>query len=365
MKLGMLYEIQIPKPWTPGIEQRTYFEAIDQIVLAEELGWDYVWAVEHHLLPQWSHCSAPEVFFGALSQRTSRIRIGHGVALLPKGFNHPFRVAERVAVLDILTNGRADLGTGRAVTLQELDGFEVEPDETKDMWWESIQIIPKAWRDEEVEFHGKFWDIPPSYLVPKPIQKPHPPLWLAGTNPETFVLAGEKGLGMLGFVTGTPEEVAPRISAYKSAVSKAEPVGEFVNDQAAVLIQTYCAETREQAYADVEQAVATVGQLAIDLFLPWAQKPAERSAESYRYLTDAMQEGATQRAGQFFGDLEERAKSGLLAVGTPDDILSLFRTYDEIGVDQMLTWVQWGGLPHDKIMRSLELIGKHVVPELP
>ena len=111
MKLGLLYEVQIPKPWTPGIEARTYGEVIEQVVLADQLGWGYVWAVEHHLLQQWSHCPAPEVLFGALTQRTSRIRIGHGVALLPRNFNHALRIAERAAVLDILSGGRVELGT--------------------------------------------------------------------------------------------------------------------------------------------------------------------------------------------------------------------------------------------------------------
>jgi alkanesulfonate monooxygenase SsuD/methylene tetrahydromethanopterin reductase-like flavin-dependent oxidoreductase (luciferase family) len=362
MKLGLLYEIQIPKPWTPGIEARTYGEVIDQVVLADKLGWSHVWAVEHHLLPQWSHCPAPEVLFGALSQRTSRIRIGHGVALLPRNFNHAFRVAERAAVLDILTGGRVDLGTGRAVTLQELDGFEVSPDDTQAMWAEAAEILVKSWRDEPVEYKGRFYNIPPSYVVPKPIQKPHPPMWLAGSNPETFTIAGKRGLGMLGFVTGTPQQLAPRIAAYKEAVKQADPIGEFVNDQSAVLIQTYCAETREEAIKDVAQPMEIVAKLAAELFLPWAEKGRERKAESYRYLTDQQQSQA--RAGAAFGDIDQRIRDGSVAVGTPDDLLKLFRTYRDMGVDQMLTWVQFGGLEHSKIMRSMEMIGKYVIPEL-
>jgi len=362
MKLGLLYEIQIPKPWTPGIEARTYAEVLEQVTLADRVGWDYVWAVEHHLLPQWSHCPAPEVLFGAISQRTSQIRIGHGIALLPKNFNHALRIAERAAVLDILSGGRVDLGTGRAVTLQELDGFELSPDDTQAMWAEAIEIIVKSWKDETVEYNGKFYKIPPSYVVPKPVQKPHPPLWLAGTNPETFAIAGRKGLGMLGFVTGRPDEVAPRIDIYKDAIKHAEPVGQFVNNQAAVLIQTYCAETREQAINDVAQPMQVVSQLAAELFLPWAEKGRERKAESYRYLT--QQPPSQARAGAYFGDVQERVRDGVVAVGTPDDLIKLLEIYRQMGVDQMLMWVQFGGLEHGKIMRSMELIGKHVIPEL-
>ena len=364
MKLGLLYEVQIPKPWTPGIEARTYGEVIDQVVLADQLGWGYVWAVEHHLLPQWSHCSAPEILFGALSQRTSKIRIGHGIALLPRNFNHALRVAERAAVLDILTGGRVELGTGRAVTLQELDGFEVNPDDTQAMWSEAVEILVRSWKDEPVEFNGKFYKIPPSFVVPKPIQKPHPPMWLAGTNPATFTLAGERGLGMLGFVTGAPEDLAPRIKGYKEAVRDAKPAGAFVNNQSAVLIQTYCAETREQAIRDVEGPLEKVAQLAAELFLPWAEKGRERKAESYKYLTQQPAADSRTGAAGVAGDVNQRIRDGIIAVGTPDDLIKLFRIYRDMGVDQMLTWVQFGGLEHAKIMRSMELIGKHVIPQL-
>jgi alkanesulfonate monooxygenase SsuD/methylene tetrahydromethanopterin reductase-like flavin-dependent oxidoreductase (luciferase family) len=358
MKLGMLYEIQIPQPWVDGHEALAYGEAMEQIVLADELGWDYVWAVEHHMLPGWSHCSAPEVFFGALSQRTSRIRIGHGIALMPRNFNHPVRVAERVAVLDILTNGRVDLGTGRAVTLQELDGFQIEPDETQEQWAEGIEIVTRAWKDAPLQFKGKYYDIPERHVVPKPVQKPHPPLWLAGTNPDTFAKAGRHGLGILGFVTATPEEVAPRVAAYKEAVRDPEPVGEFVNDQVAVLLQTYCAPTREEALAIAAPAIDRTAELAAELFLPWADKAVQERSTSYRYLAEQSRAGAEGPES-----VEERARKGVLAIGTPDDIVEIIRRYESMGVDQVMTWVQFGGLAHDKIMQSLKLIGEQVLPK--
>ncbi len=359
MKLGMLYEIQSPKPWAEGHEARAYAEAMDQIVLADELGWDYVWAVEHHMLPQWSHSSAPEVFFGALSQRTSRIRIGHGIALLPKNFNHPIRVAERAAVLDILSNGRVDVGTGRAVTLQELDGFQINPDETQEQWAEGVEILRRAWRDEPMSFQGKYYDIPERHIVPKPIQKPHPPLWLAGTNPDTFAKAGRHGMGMLGFVTATPEEVEERVAAYKNGIANAEPLGDFVNDQAAVLLQTYCAPTREEALAVAEPAVTRAAELAAELFLPWAEEGATDRADSYKYLTEQSRTGAAAQ-----DSVEERARKGVLAIGTPDDLVEIIKRYESMGVDQVMTWVQFGGLPHDKIMESLRLMGEQVLPKV-
>jgi alkanesulfonate monooxygenase SsuD/methylene tetrahydromethanopterin reductase-like flavin-dependent oxidoreductase (luciferase family) len=367
MNFGLLYEIQIPRPWTPGIERQYYRDVIDQIVLAEQLGWEHVWAVEHHLLPQWSHCPAPEALFGALSQRTSKIRIGHGVALMPKNFNHPLRVAERSAVLDILTDGRMEIGTGRAVTLQELKGFDVDPALTKEMWYEGVQILTRAWKDEPVEFHGKHVQVPPSYVVPKPVQKPHPPLWLAGTNPETFVTAGNHGLGLLGFVTGKPDDVASRIKGYKAAIADPKDLlGEFVNNRAAILIQTYCAETREQAYEDVRGPLDVVAALGAELSLPWAAEAPSAATDSYKYLVDQVKAAVedTRAGANVAGQtVEERARDGLIAVGDPDDIIRLFKTYEEMGADQMMTWVQFGGLPHEKIVKSMKLLGEHVLPK--
>jgi len=363
MKLSLMYEIQIPKPWSQGIEARTYGEVLEQVQLGDRIGCHAVWAVEHHLLPEWSHCPAPEVLFGALSQITKKIRLGHGIALLPRPFNHAMRVAERAAVLDILSGGRVDLGTGRGVTLQELGGFEVEPSETKTMWEEAVEVMVKAWGEETFEHRGKYYNIPPSSLVPKPVQAPHPPLWLAGTNPDSFGTAGQKGLGILGFVTGKPDDVAMRVRAYHDGIKQAKPLGRTVNNQCAVLIQTYCAPTREQAIADVTKPLETVAKLSAQLYLPWAEKPAEQVAESYRYLTQRPS-GDTRAGASVDGGVAGRAADGMIAVGTPDDLIKLFRTYQKIGVDQMLMWVQFGGLEHAKIMQSLEMIGKHVIPEL-
>jgi alkanesulfonate monooxygenase SsuD/methylene tetrahydromethanopterin reductase-like flavin-dependent oxidoreductase (luciferase family) len=246
--------------------------------------------------------------------------------------------------------------------LQELGGFEVDPNETRAMWEEAIEVIIKAWEQETFEHHGQHYNIPPSSLVPKPLQKPHPPLWLAGTNPDSFGTAGQRGLGILGFVTGRPEDVGQRVKAYKDGIRQAKPMGRYVNDQCAVLIQTYCAPTREQAVADVTTPLEIVARLSAKLYLPWAEKPAEQVAESYRYLT--QRPAGSTRAGAAAGGVAERAADGMIAVGTPDDLIRLFRTYQAMGVDQMLMWVQFGGLEHAKIMQSLDLIGKHVLPEL-
>lgn len=360
-----MYELQVPEWDSPDAVRQGFLDALDQIELGDKLGWSYVWAVEHHNLPGWSSSSAPEVLFGAISQRTKNIRIGHGVALLPKNFNHPFRVAERVATLDLISGGRVELGTGRAVTQQELDGFEVPPDETQAQWKEGIEVLVKAFDYEPVYYKGDYYQITSGpVIVPKPYQQPHPPLWLAGTNPESFEKAGLHGLGMLAFLTETPENVKPRLKIYKDALKKAKPIGKFVNDRVALMVQTYCAETREQAFADVEEPIRRSAELIKDLFLPWAQKPRE-DAKSYAYLAQtATEETLNARAGARADDLEQRAAESTLAVGDPDDLIRIFREWEAVEVDQLLTWIQFGGLEQEKIMKSMKLIGEHVIPEL-
>ena len=249
MKFGMMYEIQIPEPHYPGIERDRYHQVMAQVELGDQVGFDYFWTVEHHFLNEFSHCSAPEVLYGAISQRTKRIRIGHAVALLPEQYNHPVRVAERAAVLDIVSDGRMDLGTGRSTTLTEMDGFEVDPEQTKAQWQEAIRMIPKMWTEDPFSHQGEFFNIPPRSVIPKPVQKPHPPLWVACSQPDSFAAAGEMGLGVLCFNLGGYEQLDERVAAYRAAVKHANPVGSFVNDQIAALVIVHCGETMKRPSA--------------------------------------------------------------------------------------------------------------------
>ena len=361
MDFGMLYELQMPKPWDPGRESATFFEALDQIVLAESLGFSHVWCVEHHMLPEWSHSSAPEVFLGALSQRTSRIRLGHGIALLPSNFNHPVRVAERAAALDILSRGRLELGTGRAVTTTELEGFCVEPADTRPMWEEAVRMIPRMWRDEPFEHRGRFFDVPARSIVPKPVQKPHPPLWLAGTSPETFETAGRFGVGMLGFVVGTPEGTRDRIAAYHRAIQSAEPAGEFVNEQVAILLNVHCAETDEQAVAEATGPISWMQKRNAELFQPFRDNRVP-GYESYWELahSDAGVEAERRRAQP--PPLAQLVENGVYAVGSPATCRGVVERYREAGADQLICWFQYGGLEHDRIMESIDRFGREVIP---
>src|SRR5665213_1794536 len=184
MKFGLFYEHALPAPWEEDDERRLYQDALAQVELADKLGIDYVWEVEHHFLEEYSHSSAPEVFLGAVSQRTRRIRIGHGIVQLPIGFNHPARVAERIATLDLLSDGRVELGTGESSSEAELGGFGVDPADKRAQWEEALEVAIRCMIEEPFTgFKGEHIEMPARNVIPKPMQKPHPPVWVACTRP--------------------------------------------------------------------------------------------------------------------------------------------------------------------------------------
>src|SRR6476646_9982507 len=177
MQFGIFYEHQLPRPWTDGAEQRLFQEALEQVELADRLGIDYAWEVEHHFLEEYSHSSAPEVFLAAASQRTRRIRLGHGIVLAPPPYNHPARMAERIATLDLVSNGRVEWGTGESSSLTELGGFNLAVDQKRPAWLEAVeQCANMMAMDPYPGFEGQYFSMPCRNVVPKPVQRPHPPL---------------------------------------------------------------------------------------------------------------------------------------------------------------------------------------------
>ncbi|MFQ5668411.1 MAG: LLM class flavin-dependent oxidoreductase, partial [Candidatus Binatia bacterium] len=198
MKIDLLYEMEMLKPWQARSEYECYWQALAQAEVADAMGFDTFWEVEHHFLNEFSHSSAPEVFLAVVAARTQRMRIGHGVTLLPYPFNHPIRVAERAAALDIMSNGRLEFGTGRS-SLFEQQAFGIKFEESRLMWQEALEVIPRMWtQDPFPAYEGKHFTIPERSILPKPIQTPHPPLWLAATTPESGAVAGRRGIGVLG-----------------------------------------------------------------------------------------------------------------------------------------------------------------------
>jgi luciferase family oxidoreductase group 1 len=351
--------VPYPGTWSPGAEHAGYHEAVAQAVLAEQVGFTHVWAVEHHFLEEFSHCSAPEVFLAYLAARTTTLRLGHGVRLLPFPYNHPLKVAEQASVLDLLCDGRLEVGTGRSATRLEMEGFRVDPANTRSMWLEALDVIVGAWTEDVFEWKGEWFDVPPRAVLPKPFQRPHPPLWVAGTSADSHELAGELGLGMLSFtILVELSELARRVKLYRDGLQRAKPKGKFVNAQCAVYTIVHCAETNEEARANLEEPLMTFTRMnAGDImagFVRWLD-PKEPTYDYFKALTGLAVEDIT---------FDLMSDNDMVIVGDPDECARKVRRYfSEADIDQLICQMKIVGVPHEKVMRSIELFGKHVIPE--
>ena len=250
----------------------------------------------------------PEVFYGAVTQRTKNIRIAHGVRLLPFKFNNPIKVAEQAAVLDIMSNGRVDLGTGRSTTAQELDGFSVDYDRTRAEVREALDVIVKAWTDDILEYNGKLIQVPPRRVVPKPIQKPHPPMWMACVAPDSYQMAGDRGLGVLSFSLNF-DFVHQAVAEYrKSFAHRTDQVGKFPNEAFGGLVICHVAENKEDEAIGIDGArwfMHNVGQVvqAADgeepaLLLRVPAHPDGARPRSQRHSRRAVEAASHGRGGQ-------------------------------------------------------------------
>ena len=361
MKFGMLYELQIPKPWHPKSEYNVFREGLEQIVLAEEMGFEYVWAVEHHFLTEFAHSCAPEVFLGAVSQRTSKIRLGYGVVLLP--VNHPVRVAEQVATLDIMSDGRVDFGTGRSGNPYQLTPFGIDIADTRAMWDEALSIIPRMWTEEVFSHQGRYYNIPPREVIPKPVQKPQPPIWVACSQKDTFTLAGQKGIGALAFTVGAPGELEARIFAYKDAVKDAIPVGGFVNDQIAAFTIAYCDEDNERAREIGGEAGSWYfANARMRHDRDWAGVDPDLIPEDYKYHYQRTQVDSqdTHVSGEATPD--ELVDNGTFCAGNRDACIKTIEKYEAFGLDQIMPIFEAGPITHQQTMSSIRLFGKYVIP---
>lgn len=356
-QFGLFYEIPVPRPWGERSEYTAYHDVIAQAVRGEEMGFSHFWTVEHHFLSEFSHCSAPEVLYGAIAAKTKRIKIGHGVRLLPFPYNHPIRVAEMAGALDIICDGRLEFGTGRSSTRDELEGFGIDPLATRDLWQEALDVVVGAWTNDVFEWNGKYFTVPPRRVHPKPIQKPHPPLWMATSSPQGHEVAGRAGVGLLSFTIGVPpSELAVRIGLYKDGLKQAKPAGKFINSRAATFTMVHCAETNAEARKNAAASVLWYFKRSIELIGSVAAWQEGRELGSYDYLRaikDLNLEGVS------FDMLDEM---DAVIVGDPARCVEKARKYFAAGCDQILCLMQPHSIPADKVMRSIELFGEHVIP---
>ena len=242
MKFGIFFELSVPRPFSPEREREVIVNALEQARVADALGFECAWVVEHHFLEEYSHSSAPELFLTAVAMQTQRIRVGHGAVVCVPEIDHPIRVAERAAFLDLLSGGRLEFGTARSSTWTEIGGFEADPDDTKKDWDEYVRVLPKMWMQETFAHRGRCFSMPERAVLPKPLQKPHPPIWVTVTSPGTELDAADRGIGCLGVATASYAEQERRTREYHRRIQLCDPVGAAVNDRVAILNFLYCHE---------------------------------------------------------------------------------------------------------------------------
>jgi alkanesulfonate monooxygenase SsuD/methylene tetrahydromethanopterin reductase-like flavin-dependent oxidoreductase (luciferase family) len=371
MKFGIFYEHQLPRPWDDHSEQQLINDALDQIELADRLGIQYLWEVEHHFLEEYSHSSAPEVFLAAASQRTKRMRMGHGIIQTAPAYNHPARTAERVAMLDLVSNGRVEFGSGESGSEAELGGFLIDPVLKREAWLEGLEVALRCMVESPFTgVDGHFVTMPPRNVVPKPVQKPHPPLWVACSRRDTILLAAEKGIGALTFAFIEPEDAKAWVDDYEATVrERCVPVGWDVNPQVACVTPMMCARDEDVAIARGLEGANFFGYSLAHFYVFGEHVPASTNVwEEFLerrgkmgYSPEAALASKQEILGATVASGDETGLRG--AVGTPDQLSEFLRRYEDAGVDQLIFVMQAGHNRHEHIMESIELFGTEVLPE--
>ena len=362
MKFGIFYELQLPKPWGPDDERQLVQDALLQVELADRLGIDYAWAVEHHFLEEYSHCSASEVFLAAAAARTKRIRLGHGIRQVIANYNHPARTAEAIAMLDLISNGRAELGIGEGATRLELGGFDIPAKEKRAMSLEAAeQIANMMVMAPYPGFEGRSFKMPCRNVLPKPMQKPHPPMWMACTNRDTIKIAASNGLGALAFSFIDEVEARTWSKIYYDIIKSEQciPLGHSVNANIAMV-------SAFSLHADAGEAA----------------RRGQEGFEFFRYAISALVSNDTVPGrSRLFEQFENERASGALAatvtaaeslasafqrsrgIGTPAEFRDHVRSFETAGIDQIILLQQAGLNKHAHICEALELLASDVLGE--
>jgi alkanesulfonate monooxygenase SsuD/methylene tetrahydromethanopterin reductase-like flavin-dependent oxidoreductase (luciferase family) len=345
------YVPQAMSATTPNAEHDRIMSELRLCEVGDQHNWKYAWFTEHHFLTEYSHISANEILMPYLAGRTERIHAGSGIINITPPVNHPARVAERVAMLDHVSGGRFEFGTGRGSSSTEQRGFGIEdPELTKDMFDEAIVEFRKMWRDEPYEFEGKFFSLPERNVLPKPYVKPHPPMWVAAGNPGTFEKAAQMGLGVLCFTGGSPAKMAPLVELYKKTIVNAEPVGDYVNDNVAITTSFMCLEDRDEARQWMTRSGNGRQQSLVFRYLDTFPKPP--------WVPEWPQEIPDPTLEQIDAGFE----SGASVVGTPDDCAAALEKWADIGVDQLIMGPSGSVYPHELLERTIKLFGDEVIP---
>ena len=314
--------------------------------------WKYVWVTEHHFLAEYSHISANEIVMPHILARTDRIRVASGIINVTPPVNHPARIAERVAMLDHLSGGRFDFGTGRGSSTTEQAGFGItDPDLTKEMFDEVMPEFRKMWGQDSYSFDGRFFSMPERNVLPKPYVKPHPPMWVAAGNPDTFEKAARLGLGVICFTGGNPEKMRPLVELYKETIKDADPVGDYVNDNVAISTSFMCLEDGDAARDWMTRSRNGRQQSLVFKYLDTFPKPP------------GIPEWPNEIPDPTLEQLAIGREKGASIVGTPDDCAEVLQKWQDIGVDQLIMGPTGSAWPYELVEESVELLGNKVIPQ--
>jgi alkanesulfonate monooxygenase SsuD/methylene tetrahydromethanopterin reductase-like flavin-dependent oxidoreductase (luciferase family) len=372
MKFSIIIEGQLSDP-TPERERQTIRDNITQCVYAEEVGFDRIWAVEHHALKWFSHMSAPEVFLSAVAARTSRIRIGHGVVCMPFGYSHPIRVAERAAMLDIISNGRLDLGGGRGGSLQEMSLVGVNPDDSYPQLEEALKVIGRAWREDTFEYHSDRLNVAsppenaPHTILPRPVQMPHPPLYMACTRADTVRRAASYGVGALAFGFGGPEDVRRQREMYdESRANRTEDTlvsPGVTNDEFVALCPTLTLDDHDEAIRLGARGQRFFGESITHWIVPGRPAPAQdmENDDNVKIMTERRADALriedpdlrTVTAANF--NIEH-------AYGNADRAIEYVKELEAAGADEIMCMISMGTIPHEINMETIRQWGQNVIP---
>ena len=349
MKFGIFYEHQLPRPWTENSEYELLQNSLTQVELADGLGYDYAWEVEHHFLEEYSHSSSPEVFLAAASQRTKQIRLAHGIIQLTT--NHPARVAERVSTLDLVSGGRVEFGMGEGSSITELHPFDRRFRDKRSVWEDAVKAIIPMFGDGATEYHGEHFDFPLRNVLPKPMQKPHPPLWVACSQLETIEMAGCRGLGALGFQFVSADAAHAWVNAYYNAFTKRQDkLADYQTNPNIALVSGFmCCDSDEEAMRRADGW--TFFQFALRFYATHGAHIEPGSVNLWEEYQGWKETPSAQK----------QRSSGL--IGSPETIRAKLHKYHASNIDQVILLNQAGKNSHEHICESLELFGREVMPE--
>jgi alkanesulfonate monooxygenase SsuD/methylene tetrahydromethanopterin reductase-like flavin-dependent oxidoreductase (luciferase family) len=347
MKVGLLQEGDISGGITPA---QRYREMIQEVILADRMGFSAWGTSEQHFSPPRFSVSAPEVLYAAIAPQTEQIKLRIMAAVLLQ-WNHPILVAERISTLDVVSNGRAEICTARSNNMHTLGAFGVDPRTTKAQWAESMEVLVKILAEGKIEHDGEFWKIPYREIVPNPVQTPHMPISVAASSVASHGDAGRRGIGVIGFENYFGWDYLQQcIDAYREGLTAGTNMAPGRNEELGLFVSTaFCAETREEAQEVAREVALGYFKFIGDLYRPLA------SQEGYEYLDEVNRIVANT------GDLDFLlTETPSVIIGTPEDFVARFEELSQRGVDEVLLRID--GVGHENHMRSIELIGREVIP---